>query len=225
VIPPALEDVERGCALLTSCDDVPYPSGAPKSVDLCVPRLMRELSSTKAMAWSMSARRQVVEARTCDAVRKRLLRGAAPNVCAGIMRAGICDSNGRAVTCVDGVPHDVLDCRRAGNTCAVVGERAYCSLGPCEDGGNASTTARCSADGKQLQTCTRGESFSFPCYTSADRGLFAPEALRRDNGRALRRWPRDPHRLRRGEPLVRSDSRFAHRRRLRAPRSRARRRV
>jgi len=178
VTPPALDDVEHMCALLTSCDGLPIPpSLVPRDFAGCVRTVMGELASPSAVAFSLTLKECGLRASSCSALRTCALRGAKPDVCAGRGKdspAGFCDSDGRAISCWREKIFGVRDCPRGGEQCAVRDGEALCTLGPCpadmKDVGPS-----CSASGTRILRCEKGRiasldcsAFGLRCATTAD---------------------------------------------------------
>ena len=163
VRPPALEDVEHMCALLTGCPRLPLPAGfVPRDLPGCARALAEELASPRAAAFSLTLRECGLRASSCGELRACALRGARSDVCAGRGKAGpvdMCDESGRAVTCAGERPVLVRDCPRGGEQCVVVGGKATCALGSCESEG----APACSASGTRVVECRKGKLVSTDC--------------------------------------------------------------
>jgi hypothetical protein len=163
VRPPALEDVEHMCALLTGCPRLPLPAGfVPRDLPGCVRALADELASPRAAAFSLTLRECGLRASSCGELRTCALRGARADVCAGRGKASpvdLCDEGGRAITCSGERPVLVRDCPRGGEQCVVVGGKATCALGACE----ADAPPACSASGTRVVECRKGKLVSSDC--------------------------------------------------------------
>src|SRR5215207_5029894 len=103
VVPADIEDVEHMCALLTSCDRLPFPAGlVPRDFAGCTRALYAELASASAVSFSLTLRDCGLKASSCTELRTCALRGARVDVCAGRGKSGpvdMCDGDGRAITC------------------------------------------------------------------------------------------------------------------------------
>ncbi|MGO8991693.1 MAG: hypothetical protein ACLQVI_00085 [Polyangiaceae bacterium] len=134
VVPPAVEDVETMCALLTSCPSlaVPAPAETLRSVPGCVQSMMGQLASPDGVKFSLLLRECGLHAKSCDELRTCALRGVSPDTCAGHGRdgrVGWCDASGRAVSCSYEKVIGVRECARSGEECVQVGDDATCVLG------------------------------------------------------------------------------------------------
>lgn len=184
VVPPALEDVEQMCALLTSCDALPIPpSMLPSDFAACVKTMSENLTRGGALSFSLTVRECGLGANSCTQLRACALRGAKPDACVGRGRAapaGYCDSAGRALTCVRGRVAAVRDCPRGGEQCAVRDGQAVCALGACGAGADAGGPS-CSASGTRILQCEKGtlvsvdcSAFGLSCASQADGAACAP---------------------------------------------------
>jgi hypothetical protein len=166
VVPPSLGDVERMCALLTSCDKLPIPrSLVPDDFASCVKKLSDEMSSATAINFSLTLRECGLQSDSCAGLRSCALRGASAEACNGRGKqgfVGFCDDAGRALTCWHDQAVAVRDCPRGGEQCIVVGGEATCTLGPC---GNVAEgdKPRCSASATHLLHCEKGKLASLDC--------------------------------------------------------------
>jgi len=89
VVPPALDDVEHMCALLTGCDRLPLPSGlVPRDFVSCVRSTYEELASGKAVTYSLTLKECGLKASSCGELRTCALRGAKAETCTGRGKAG-----------------------------------------------------------------------------------------------------------------------------------------
>jgi hypothetical protein len=165
VVPPGLGDVERMCALLTSCDKLPIPpSLIPDDFASCVKRMSDEMTSTTAVNFSLTMRECGLQAASCSGLRACALRGANAEACVGRGKIGVvgfCDIDGRALTCWHDQTLAVRDCPRGGEQCIVVDGQATCTLGPCA--GGDTDKPRCSASGTHLLQCEKGKLASLDC--------------------------------------------------------------
>jgi len=163
VVPPDLDDVEHMCALLTSCERLPLPSGVvPKDFVGCTRTLYAELASPAAAMFSLTLRECGLRASSCGELRTCALRGAKADVCAGRGKAGpvdMCDGDGRAITCNTERVTLVRDCPRGGEQCVVRDGHAVCALGACDKDGPAA----CSASGTRVVECKKGKLVSMDC--------------------------------------------------------------
>jgi hypothetical protein len=164
---PTLDEVEHMCALLTSCDRLPIPSVLfPPDFQGCVQKMSDELTSPSAVNFSLTMRECGLHADSCVALRACALRGAPPEACVGRGRqavAGLCDIDGRALTCWHDEVLAVRDCPRGGEQCIVVNGEATCTLGPCPAGVKEGDRPRCSASGTHLLRCEKGSLASLDC--------------------------------------------------------------
>ncbi|MCU0693866.1 MAG: hypothetical protein MUF54_20960, partial [Polyangiaceae bacterium] len=156
VVPPALEDIEAMCALLTGCADVAFPKPGEDVVS-CVKASWQALASADTVRLSLGIRDCALRANSCGELRECALAGASPDVCNGrAMKSdepiGFCDLDGRAVSCFRGKPLFVRDCPRAGEQCSVAGGKPICSLGSCP-ADMAEGASQCSANGQRVLRC------------------------------------------------------------------------
>lgn len=183
VVPADLEDVEHMCALLTSCERLPLPSGlVPKEFVGCTRALYAELASPAAIAFSLTLRDCGLRASSCGELRSCALRGAKVDICAGRGKAGsvdMCDGDGRAITCNGERITLVRDCPRGGEQCVVHEGHAVCALGSCEKDG----VPACSPSGTRVLECKKGKllsldcgAFGLRCASSADAPQCATQA-------------------------------------------------
>jgi hypothetical protein len=182
VTPPALDDVEHMCALLTGCDRLPLPAGlVPHDFVGCVRTLYEELTSPSAVTFSLTLKECGLRSSSCGELGKCALRGAKPDICAGRGKGApvdMCDGDGRAITCVNERVAGVRDCPRGGEQCVVREGKAQCALGGCEKEGPAA----CSASGTRILECKKGKlvsldcgAFGLRCVSSADGPRCAPQ--------------------------------------------------
>jgi hypothetical protein len=166
---PLLDDVERMCALLTSCDRLPIPSAVfPADFSACVTKMAEEMSSPSAVGFSLTVRECGLRADSCASLRACALHGASLDACKGRGRQGVvgfCDVDGRAMTCWHDEVLSVRDCPRGSEQCIVVDGEASCTLGACQGGGKAPGGDRpsCSASGTHLLKCEKGKLASLDC--------------------------------------------------------------
>ena len=167
VTPPDAEDVEHMCALLTSCDKLPFPpSMIPTSLASCVASMSADLSSPNAVKFSLTIRECGLRANSCSELRSCALRGAKPEVCNGRGKSstvGICDLDGRAISCWHEQVLGVRDCPRGGEQCVVRDGNATCALGPCTGENKEGTPPSCSASGTRILQCDHGKLQSLDC--------------------------------------------------------------
>ena len=180
VSPPALEDIEQMCALLTSCEALPIPpSVIPGDFGACVRGLSEDLTRASALSFSLTIRECGLRANTCAELRTCALRGAKADACAGRGKsgaAGYCDVDGRALTCSHERVIAVRDCPRGGEQCSVREGQAMCVLGPCTTAPDAGPAApvssrtapdpigpACSASGTRILQCEKGKLVSLDC--------------------------------------------------------------
>ena len=163
VTPPDIEDVEHMCALLTSCERLPLPSGlVPKDFVSCTKALYAELASSSAVAFSLTLRDCGLRASSCGELRTCALRGAKVDVCTGRGKAGpvdMCDGDGRAITCNAERVSLVRDCPRGGEQCVVRDGKAVCALGACDK----DSPPTCSPSGTRVLECNKGKLLSLDC--------------------------------------------------------------
>jgi hypothetical protein len=164
---PPLGEVERMCALLTSCDRLPIPPSLfPPDFGACVKKMMGDMSSPSAVNFSLTMRECGLEANSCASLRACALHGASPDSCKGRGQKGVvgfCDVVGRALTCWHDEVLSVRDCTRGSEQCLVVDGEATCTLGGCAAAGDAGDGARCSASGSHLLKCQKGKLASLDC--------------------------------------------------------------
>jgi hypothetical protein len=167
VEPPDLEDVEHMCALLTSCDKLPIPpSLIPADFASCVKSMQEEMTSARAIAFSLLMRECGLQSNSCASLASCALRGANPDACAGRGKQGVvgfCDVDGRAISCWHEQILAVRDCPRGHEECLVVGGDARCSLGPCPGDVREGDKPRCSASQTHLLHCDKGKLASLDC--------------------------------------------------------------
>jgi hypothetical protein len=179
VSPPALDDVEHMCALLTSCDGLPIPpSLVPRDFAACVKTLTTEMTSASAVNFSLTLRECGLRANSCGGLRACALRGASPDTCTGRGKAspaGFCDSEGRAISCWHEKVYAVRDCPRGGEQCAVREGEALCTLGGCPPDMKESAPA-CSASGTRILRCEKGKLASLDC------GAFGLKCVQAEGG-------------------------------------------
>jgi hypothetical protein len=178
VVPPNLGDIERMCALLTSCDKLAIPrSLVPEDFASCVKKMSDELSSATAINFSLTLRECGLQSDSCAGLRACAMRGASAESCSGRGKqgfVGFCDDAGRALTCWHDQAVAVRDCPRGGEQCIVVGGEATCTLGPC---GNVAEgdKPRCSASGTHLLHCDKGKLASLDCAAFGLKCSVAPD--------------------------------------------------
>jgi hypothetical protein len=167
VVPPALEDIEQVCALLTSCDRLPIPpSMVPTDFAACVRSIDAQLASPSAVAFSLLVRECGLTANSCAELRTCGLRGASPTGCTGRGKdnaAGYCDIDGRALSCWHERVAGVRDCPRGGEQCSVREGQSACSLGPCPAGMAEGAAPVCSGSGTRILKCEHGVLTSLDC--------------------------------------------------------------
>jgi hypothetical protein len=167
VSPPALDDVEHMCALLTSCEGLPIPpSLVPRDFAACVKTLTTEMTSASAVNFSLTLRECGLRANSCGGLRACALRGASPDTCTGRGKAspaGFCDSEGRAISCWHEKIYAVRDCPRGGEQCAVREGEALCTLGACPADMKEGAGPACSASGTRILRCEKGKLASLDC--------------------------------------------------------------
>src|SRR5262249_36254198 len=92
VVPPALDDVQHMCALLTGCDRLALPSGiVPRDFAACVRSVYGELASGAAVSFSLTLRECGLRSSSCGELRACALRGTRPDICSGRGRNGPVD--------------------------------------------------------------------------------------------------------------------------------------
>jgi hypothetical protein len=167
VTPPDVEDVEHMCALLTSCDKLPFPPQMiPSNMASCINTMSQDLSSPNAVKFSLTIRECGLRANSCSELRNCALRGAKINACDGRGKSGavgICDLDGRAISCWHEQVLGVRDCPRGGEQCVVREGQATCALGPCSGENKEGTPATCSASGTRILQCEHGKLQSLDC--------------------------------------------------------------
>jgi len=167
VTPPDVEDVEHMCALLTSCDKLPFPPQMiPSSLSACVNQMSQELAGPNAVKFSLTIRECGLRANSCSELRACALRGARVNACDGRGKSGavgICDLEGRAISCWHEQVMGVRDCPRGGEQCVVREGTATCALGPCTGENKEGAPATCSASGTRILQCEHGKLQSLDC--------------------------------------------------------------
>lgn len=179
VQPPDLDDVEHMCALLTSCDKLPIPpSLIPSDFPSCVKSMQEEMTSARAINFSLLMRECGLQSNSCASLAICALRGADPDACAGRGKQGVvgfCDVDGRALSCWHEQILAVRDCPRGHEECFVAGGDAHCSLGACPGDVREGDKPRCSASQTHLLRCEKGKlasldcaAFGLKCATAAD---------------------------------------------------------
>ena len=167
VTPPDVEDVEHMCALLTSCEKLPFPPQMiPSNLAACVNAMSQDLSSPNAVKFSLTIRECGLRANSCSELRNCALRGAKMNACEGRGKSGavgICDLDGRAISCWHEQVLGVRDCPRGGEQCVVREGNATCALGPCTGENKEGSPASCSASGTRILQCEHGKLQSLDC--------------------------------------------------------------
>jgi hypothetical protein len=167
VVATDMAQVERMCALLTSCDGIAIPPALfPQDFAACVTRMAADLASPAAVSMSLAIRECALTASSCGELRTCALRGASDDACAGRGKravTGVCDVDGRALTCWHDRVFAVRDCPRGGESCRVVDGDATCSLGSCVDEGAGAEAPHCSASGTHLVRCEKGTLASVNC--------------------------------------------------------------
>lgn len=167
VVPPDLSDVERMCALLTSCDKLPIPpSLIPDDFASCVKKMSDDMTSPTAINFSLTMRECGLQSTSCSSLRSCATHGANAEACNGRGKQGVvsfCDVDGRALTCWHDQMLSVRDCPRGGEQCLIVGGQASCTLGSCPAGFGEGDKARCSASATHLLRCEKGKLASLDC--------------------------------------------------------------
>jgi len=167
VSPPAIEDIEDMCALLTACDSLPIPpSLIPADFASCVRSMAQEMTAPSAVSFSLTIRECGLRSNSCGELRACALRGARPDLCVGRGKqtaAGYCDIDGRAVSCWHERVLAVRDCPRGGEQCSVREGEASCSLGPCPADIKEGAAPLCSASGTRILRCDKGRLVSLDC--------------------------------------------------------------
>jgi hypothetical protein len=176
---PTLDEVEHMCALLTSCGSLPIPAALfPPDFQSCVKKMTDEMTAPTAVNFSLTMRECGLQANSCADLRACSLRGATPEACKGRGRqgaVGLCDLDGRALTCWHDEVLAVRDCPRGGEQCVVLDGEATCSLGRCPAGVKEGDGPRCSVSGTHLVRCEKGAlasldcaAFGLKCTTASD---------------------------------------------------------
>lgn len=179
VAPPDLDDVEHMCALLISCDRLPIPPGlVPSDFQACVKHFTEEMTSATAIQFSLTLRECGLQSNSCQSLRACALHGADPQACNGrgkTDKAGFCDVDGRAITCVHEQMAAVRDCSRGGEQCVIANGEAKCTLGPCPSSIKDGDKPQCSQSGSHKLQCDKGKllsldcaAFGLKCTTAAD---------------------------------------------------------
>jgi hypothetical protein len=179
VVPADLADVERMCALLISCDGVPIPPAlVPGDFGACVKKMREDLASPAAITFSLTLRECGLRSTSCADLRSCALRGASAGACAGRGKqglVGLCDVDGRALTCWHEQVFSVRDCPRGGEQCLVVGGEATCTIGSSCSDLQGADKPRCSSSGSHVLRCEHGkvasvdcEAFGLSCETGPD---------------------------------------------------------
>jgi hypothetical protein len=167
VVAAGLADVERLCALLVSCDDIAIPSSLfPQDFGACVTRMAGDLASPAAVGMSLAIRECARTATSCADLRACALHGASDDACAGRGKkavTGVCDAEGRALTCWHDHVFAVRDCPRGGESCRVVDGEATCTLGSCPVDSGDADAPHCSASGTHLLRCDKEKLTSVNC--------------------------------------------------------------
>jgi len=151
VAPPATDDLEDMCALVTACDNLPLPpSLVPADFASCVRTMAQEMTAASAITFSLTMRECGLKSNSCSELRACALRGAKPDVCVGRGKqaaAGYCDIDGRAISCWHERVLAVRDC----------------SLGPCPPDIKDGAAAVCSPSGTRILHCEKGRLVSLDC--------------------------------------------------------------
>jgi hypothetical protein len=167
VVPPDIDDVEHMCALLTACDRLPIPPGlVPPEFATCVKKFSDELTSPEAITFSLTMRECGLQSNSCAALRACALHGASADACQGRGHqsvVGLCDVDGRAISCWHDEVLAVRDCGRGGEQCIVAGGDAKCTLGPCPGTIKDGDAPQCSASGTHKLQCEKGKLVSLDC--------------------------------------------------------------
>ncbi len=167
VVPPDVTDVERMCALLTSCEKLPIPpSLIPDDFASCVKKMSDDMTSATAINFSLTMRECGLQSGTCSSLRACAMRGANTEACNGRGKQGVvsfCDVDGRALTCWHDQMLSVRDCPRGGEQCLIVGGQATCTLGACPASIGEGDKPRCSASATHLLHCEKGKLASLDC--------------------------------------------------------------
>jgi hypothetical protein len=167
VTPPAVEDVEHMCALLSTCPNLPLPPDAHfSSVSGCVQALMGVLTAPGAVKFSLLVRDCGLSSNSCGELKKCMMAGAADDVCQDRGRngpAGRCDDAGRAINCDHEKVIGIRNCPKGGEQCVVREGQASCVLGPCTADNKEGSPPACSASGTRILQCDHGKLTSFDC--------------------------------------------------------------
>jgi hypothetical protein len=165
LVPPAIEDIEEMCALLLGCPDVPLV--APKSdFGECVNAIQTTLSSPDGLKFSVPLRECGMQSDSCKELRECALRGASPDICKGRGKGkpvGLCDDEGRAVTCYNEKLVQLRDCPRFGEQCSARQGQSTCTLGDCPSDVPPDGTPVCSGNKQKIFSCDRGKLLSMDC--------------------------------------------------------------
>ena len=179
VVPPDVSEVERMCALLTSCDRLPLPASlVPDDFASCVKKMSEELSSATAVNFSLTLRECGLQSDSCASLRTCALHGASPDACSGRGKQAVisfCDVDGRALTCWHDQTLAVRDCPRGGEQCLVQGGQATCSLGSCPSTIVEGDKPRCSGSGTHLLRCEKGKLATLDCAAFGLRCAVGPD--------------------------------------------------
>jgi hypothetical protein len=169
VVAAGVDAVEPMCALLTSCDRLPIPSTLfPADFPACVKKMTDDMASPAAVQFSLTMRECGLRADSCASLRACALRGASPEACKGRGRQGVvglCDVDGRGLTCWHDEILAVRDCNRGDEQCVVVDGQATCTLGSCAATAHDADRPRCSGSGRHLLRCDKGRLASLDCAT------------------------------------------------------------
>jgi hypothetical protein len=137
VTPPAMDDLQTLCALLSGCQGLPIAASAlSDDFGACMKRYGATLASPASLGVSLSVRECGMRANSCAGFRDCLLRGVKPESCAGRGKSGpvgMCDPDGRAVVCAKEKVAAVRDCPRGGEHCRVRNGEAVCVLDRCDE--------------------------------------------------------------------------------------------
>ena len=167
VVPPDVSDVERMCALLTSCEKLPIPpSLIPDDFGSCVKKMADEMTSAAGINFSLTMRECGLQSGSCGSLRACAMHGASGDACTGRGKQGVvsfCDVEGRALTCWHDQMLSVRDCPRGGEQCLVVGGQAACTLGSCPGNIAEGDKPRCSVSATHLLHCEKGKLASLDC--------------------------------------------------------------
>jgi hypothetical protein len=167
LLPPTLDEVQHMCALLTSCGALPIPpSLVPADFAACVRSVHDEMTSPRAVTFSLLLRECGLRSTSCPSLAQCALRGVHPDACTGRGKQGVvgfCDGGGRAVSCWHEEVLAVRDCPRGHEECLVVDGEARCSLGPCPADVREGDKSRCSASETFLLQCDKGKLATLDC--------------------------------------------------------------